>query len=529
MVATKNSRTKRKTRRSKQFSLAVLGKPTGIIQQRVQNVGPQHFGIVVVDCAKVRSKWMFVDFFGNVFVEPTIVEHNKSALKLAVAQVRAAVEKHQLRETIVCVEMTGIYHKPVFRAFRKASFETRLVHPFASSHYRMPEHGDIKTDDNDLVAIFRAVVNGFGLTQPEPQAVYNQLQILARHRRDLVKKKSKLQCQIRHHVHRCLPGFADLFNGDDLWSQLTPVPLLRAIAIRGGTPDVVNNAGVNEMSRWLKEVNVRFHRKTLERIVVWAANAADTDEMAAFHTRVWNGLLDDWTTKRLQIQALEKDLASLLAKTPYVLLLSHPGINVVSAAELAGEMGPIEHYASPKAINGRAGLFPSRYQSDEVDRGGNLTRFRNAKLRSAWMLVANNMCKSNAYWMAKAQLWKTQGVKPGDIRVRIANRLTRTVFTMVSGRQIYRHASRLDRGYIIDKLMTFHREHKTGPAVIVRDLKHAAEQIPTHAHQEEAARVEEVRQKALRSRKSGPQELGELLVGVLTRLGIKAEDEIEST
>ena len=31
-----------------------------------------------------------------------------------------------------------------------------------------------------------------------------------------------------------------------------------------------------------------------------------------------------------------------LVKTPYVLLMGIPGINVVSAAEFAGEMGPIE-------------------------------------------------------------------------------------------------------------------------------------------------------------------------------------------
>jgi len=35
-----------------------IGKPTGQIQERVQAVGPEHFGIVSVDCAKRRSKWM---------------------------------------------------------------------------------------------------------------------------------------------------------------------------------------------------------------------------------------------------------------------------------------------------------------------------------------------------------------------------------------------------------------------------------------------------------------------------------------
>jgi transposase len=43
-------------------------------------------------------------------------------------------------------------------------------------------------------------------------------------------------------------------------------------------------------------------------------------------------------------------MAGFLVKTPYVLLLSVTGINVVSAGRLAGEAGPIEHYASARAL-----------------------------------------------------------------------------------------------------------------------------------------------------------------------------------
>ena len=203
----------------------------------------------------------------------------------------------------------------------------------------------------------------------------------------------------------------------------------------------------------------------------------------------------------------------------------------MSAAELAGEMGPIENYASAKAICGRAGLFPSRYQSDEVDRSGKLTRFRNARLRAAWMMIADNMCKCNTYWKVKAEKWTAEGHKPKDIRCRIANRMTRSVFQMVSGRQLYKHASRLDRGYVMDKLLTFHREHRTSPAVIVRDLKYAAEQLPKSGQLEEGTKIQEAALKARRSRQKGPQELGTLLVGVLARLGVAANDDdvVEST
>ena len=162
-MATKVKSRKKRTRgRSGKFRQAVLGKPSGVIQPRVQEVGPERFGIVAIDCAKARSKWMLADFYGKVLIPPTTVEHQRTAFELAVCQLKQAQEQHQLKDTIVCIEMTGTCHKPVWRAFRKAGFETRLVHPFASSHYRLPEHGDIKTDDNDLAAIFRAAVNGFG-------------------------------------------------------------------------------------------------------------------------------------------------------------------------------------------------------------------------------------------------------------------------------------------------------------------------------------------------------------------------------
>ena len=74
--------------------------------------------------------------------------------------------------------------------------------------------------------------------------------------------------------------------------------------------------------------------------------------------RVLAGLDDDRLMKAREIEDVERDLASLLARTPYVLLLSMPGINVVSAAEFAGEMGPIEHYANARAITGPGRAVP---------------------------------------------------------------------------------------------------------------------------------------------------------------------------
>ena len=136
--------TKTRKRKSTGSKKRFIGKPTGQIQERVQAVGPEHFGIVAVDCAKRRSKWMLCNFYGKVIIEPTKVEHTAGGLRAMTQLVAEACKAEGLTDTIVAVEMTGIYHKPVHRAFRKAGFDTRIVHPFASNHYRQPLHPDEK-------------------------------------------------------------------------------------------------------------------------------------------------------------------------------------------------------------------------------------------------------------------------------------------------------------------------------------------------------------------------------------------------
>src|SRR5260370_31161347 len=52
--------------RKRSRSALFLQKPRGTFHPRVQQVGPEHFGIVSVDCAEARSKWMLSDFYGHV-------------------------------------------------------------------------------------------------------------------------------------------------------------------------------------------------------------------------------------------------------------------------------------------------------------------------------------------------------------------------------------------------------------------------------------------------------------------------------
>src|SRR3990172_1826853 len=63
--------TKTRSKRRRSARRTHLQKPTGVIHPRVEAVGPERFGIVSVDCAKARSKWMLADFMAspvNLFI-----------------------------------------------------------------------------------------------------------------------------------------------------------------------------------------------------------------------------------------------------------------------------------------------------------------------------------------------------------------------------------------------------------------------------------------------------------------------------
>jgi transposase len=514
-------RTTRQRTRSR--SPETLHKPRGTFHPRVQKVGPEHFGIVAVDCAKRRSKWLLADFYGNVLVPPTPVEHNRPALDEAVAQLRQAIATHNIRDVIIAVERTGRYHRPPQRAFAAAGFETRLLHPFATKQYRQPTDPDNKTDDTDLVAIHAAATHGLALLEPALDEQWQTLQLLERHRRDLVAKAALVCCQIREHLDAALPGFAACFS--DLWGSACAWHLISHFA----TPQQLHQAGLPGLAGSLENAAVAYKTPTLRKVLDWARHAAPPDVAADSHRRIALALNDDRVRKIHDVQDLERELAGLLVHTPYVLLLALPGINVVSAAEFAGEMGPIAHYAHAKAITGRAGLCPSRYQSDQVDKtAGPLRRRCNRRLRAAILTIADNLVCCNRHFAALAAVWGQQGKQPKDIRVRVAARFCRIAYQVVAGRLPWRHPAAQERHYVLHKLTAFHAEHDSPAQTVLHDLQAAIEQLPPTDYGAEAQPLHQELQTILNGGRRGPQLLGDILPIVLARLGVATVQSKES-
>src|SRR5262249_52000836 len=120
----------RSRRRSSRFTS--VAKPSGSLHPRVQKAQPEHFGIVAIDCAKARFKWMPADFTGRIPAPPPTAEQPRRGFQEAIAALLQAQATDELRDLVIAIERTGADHQPVQRASVAAGSETRIVHPLAS-------------------------------------------------------------------------------------------------------------------------------------------------------------------------------------------------------------------------------------------------------------------------------------------------------------------------------------------------------------------------------------------------------------
>jgi transposase len=504
----------------RRVSLPTFTPRKGALGARVEAVGPKRFAIVAVDCAKNSSRWRLADFYGHCLIPPTTLAHRAADFAAAIQAIKQAARGHKIADLIVVVERTGRYHLIVKKAFEDAGFEVRVIDPLATHQYRKPVHAGNKTDDTDLEAIHDAAVHGLGLVHPACPPVFQQLQDWARHRRDLVEKSSRLRCQVREHLHAAMPGYAELFDNVFTCQVGLFVPLHFTIdALRTARPDQLADAA--------RAAGIRCLRKTLDTVLAWARIAPEPDDRPEIRQAILADLIADLHAKQRQIAEVEVALARLLTQTPYLVLLSIPGLNVVTAAEFAAEAGPITAYAKARSITGRAGLYPSRYQSGPVDLAdGPLVPKGNRRLRQAILRIADTLMRCNDHFRLLSRALELRGMPKPKIHIAVGNRFTRIAYRMVAGGQTYRHPSGGRPDSIIQKLIKFHENHLIDTSDTLSALQTAVDHLPPSARSDEARPLSEDLTRLAGKRGAGPKRLGEILPSVLARL---SSDALKST
>lgn len=464
------SKCRRRTRRHATVSAC---KPDlNAVTARVRRTGPEKFGIIAVDCSKRTYAVRIGNFYGDLALRRDFPK-TAGGMEQLTGAVTAAARGEGYEDMVAAVEMTGTYHLAAKLALA-AICEVKLVHPFTTKQLRQPASPGIKTDDVDLEALTRAVIAGYGGACENLPEVFINWRETARGREDLVRKATTFKAQCKEKLESVMPGYSDIFS-DDMWDRTGPWDLVRLFP----SPRRILRAGVEGLRRGLRSRRAVMRRPTLERVVAWAADACEPLPGAEFRHRLLVDGLDLHAALTERIAAYECLLFDFLVDSPAVLLVGMPGVNVVSAAGYGAELGPPVNYPRAGNILGRAGLFPSRHQSDATDRSnGPVVRGHNARLRHAILSVARNLIHCNPYYRGFAQLRQARNWSPEKIEFAVANRFVRISFQMLGGPSFFRHPNGLRRDAVLPKLIWFGHEHNLDEGTVGDRLVRAVASFP---------------------------------------------------
>lgn len=190
--------------------------------------------------------------------------------------------------------------------------------------------------------------------------------------------------------------------------------------------------GESGLRRISKEYNLKLRQTTIQKLLQAAQCAYSLPKEEVEPELLLLQLkLNDLTRLGDNIDRLEKKIEILLLQTDGYLLLTIPGIGVVTAAELFSEIGDISNFDSASQLIKRAGTNPMVKQSGgQKGYYGRITKQGNKHLRYVLFQAGRSICRHNYDLKPFFDRLKQKGKHSKVIFIAMGNKLLKIVFAI---------------------------------------------------------------------------------------------------
>jgi transposase len=385
---------------------------------------------VPIDVGKRSAMAKVIDFTGATLVKPFTFDLDRRGVGMLVERVGKV-----LPDTVALVrvglEAAGHYHLPLAGGILPPDWELHVFNPgHVAAQRRVNGKRGVKSDQVDLTAIADLVLLGRGRPAPVYAEAIQDLSgwVAHRRRRSLVRRQT-IQ-QLTTHVDRCFPGLSGA-----VWSVALSMAG-RLICTELPDPARVVRLGPARLRAFAARRGVRMTSPIAERIVEAARQSLPVPG-AAVARQLLASDLSFLARIEAEIEQADGAIASLLASTPYEVLLSVPGWGPVRVAAYGAAVGDPERWHSAQALYRAAGLTPRLYQSSGTARHGHITREGSAVLRSALVDLGLGLWHKEPTAQAYGQALRARGKPGGVIVTAMANRANRIAFAMVRDKRCW--------------------------------------------------------------------------------------------
>ncbi len=377
---------------------------------------------VGMDVSKDDFKAAVKDERNNLVKPVRTYRHDRPGLEAFDKDIRAI--KEQLRcGAVFGMESTGIYHLSLYQHLVEAGEHVKLFNALELKRFKSSIR-KTKTDDLDAQAIAEALLL---VREPsyhpmsEPELVH--IRELCRLRNRLVKKASQCKNQTVRDMDVLCRGYTTLFK--DIFSP-SSIAVMKAVVrtSRLFETDVENLTKI--LSKYMPKSAAEMKAKKLQALF---QNTVIPEHMKDICVLELHMLVQQYELLKQQVKRIERRIETQIKKTN-THLLTIPGIGMLTAGAILGELGNLSRFTSIDQLTAFAGLDPSVMESGRSRRTGHISKRGSPMLRSALYDAALPASRVNPVCRQFYQRLKAKGKHHKICMVAIARKLLHIAYSV---------------------------------------------------------------------------------------------------
>lgn len=294
----------------------------------------------------------------------------------------------------VYFEATGVYSRAVVRFCQDNHLSYTQLNPL-ELHLRSENLRRVKADQADAHKIAHsAIENNYRQTAAWFKD-YRQLRELTRFYDQITNDIKLEQGKLYTALEQTFPEEEQLFK-----SQVSKLAL--NIILLFPHPDFVHGLSWTKLkNKLISQTDKRLSKtkglKYAEKLIKYAQisyPATDVDSIQVQEVQYYCRQLIDLTKQK---EFLIGQMETLSESLPiYQIFISMPGIGLLTAAQLLGELGDITRFDNANQLNAYIGIDLNRYQSGQYRRQDHINKRGNPHARALVYLIVRNMIRQQA-------------------------------------------------------------------------------------------------------------------------------------
>ena len=388
-----------------------------------------------IDIAKYNHSIQPMLHNGTTLGKPFKINNTKIGFESLLFKLEQLKQSNRCKEVVIGLEPTGHYWKALSNFLIQHGYSVFLVNPYhVKKSKELDDNTQTKSDPKDAKVIGKLITEGRFFEIYLPTGPWSELRVLSNNRSQL---RTKLNGGLNN-IHAVLDEYFPEY--ETVFKDITGKASLQ-IMISYSMPEDLKMLGIpGIVAEFKKVVKKGVGQKRAERLYKAAYDSIGVPANKSIRLKL-RLLVEELHLLTEQITDIENAMKEQLEATGISkYILSIPGIGVVTAAGILGEIGDPSRFSHWKQIRKLAGFNLVEASSGKHQGRRVISKRGRYALRSFLYQVAFiSVAKNGEFKQLYKHLTKRQQnpLKKKQALIVIATKLIRVIFTLTKNKELY--------------------------------------------------------------------------------------------